>query len=170
MVFSVSATTRAPRRGEEDGVNYFFVDEESFKEMVENDEFLEYANVHGNFYGTPKKFVLEQIEKGEIVILEIDVQGALQVKESYPEAVFVFLLPPSMSELKNRIKKRGTESQEDIDLRFKNAFEELKFVDEYDYIVINDEVPEAVKKIETIIGAEKLKVKRLRNIIDSILD
>ncbi|NLW39765.1 MAG: guanylate kinase [Tissierellia bacterium] len=170
LVFSVSATTRAPRRGEEDGVNYFFVDEESFKEMVENDEFLEYANVHGNFYGTPKKFVLEQIEKGEIVILEIDVQGALQVKESYPEAVFVFLLPPSMSELKNRIKKRGTESQEDIDLRFKNAFEELKFVDEYDYIVINDEVPEAVKKIETIIGAEKLKVKRLRNIIDSILD
>lgn len=102
--------------------------------------------------------------------MEIDVQGALQVKESYPEAVFVFLLPPSMSELKNRIKKRGTESQEDIDLRFKNAFEELKFVDEYDYIVINDEVPEAVKKIETIIGAEKLKVKRLRNIIDSILD
>lgn len=170
LVFSVSATTRAPRRGEEDGVNYFFVDEESFKEMVENDEFLEYANVHGNFYGTPKKFVLEQIEKGEIVILEIDVQGALQVKESYPEAVFVFLLPPSMSELKNRIKKRGTESQEDIDLRFKNAFEELKFVDEYDYIVINDEVPEAVKKIETIIGAEKLKVKRLKNIIDSILD
>ncbi|MCF6462706.1 guanylate kinase [Clostridium sp. Cult1] len=170
LVFSVSATTRAPRRGEIDGVNYFFIDEEKFSKMVENDEFLEYANVHGNLYGTPKNFVLEQIERGEIVILEIDVQGALQVKESYPEGVFIFLLPPSMSELKNRIKKRGTETDKDIDIRLKNAFEELKFIDEYDYIVINDEVMEAVEKTETIIGAEKLKVKRLKNIIEKIID
>ncbi|SHD76944.1 guanylate kinase [[Clostridium] ultunense Esp] len=146
LVFSVSATTRMPRRGEIDGVNYFFINEERFNKMVEKDEFLEYANVHGNLYGTPKKFVLEQIEKGEIVILEIDVQGALQVKESYPEAVFIFLLPPSMSELKNRIKKRGTETDKDIDIRLKNAFEELKFIDEYDYIVINDKIEEAVRK------------------------
>lgn len=170
LVFSVSATTRAPRRGEIDGVNYFFIDEEKFSKMVENDEFLEHANVHGNLYGTPKNFVLEQIERGEIVILEIDVQGALQVKESYPEGVFIFLLPPSMSELKNRIKKRGTETDKDIDIRLKNAFEELKFIDEYDYIVINDEVMEAVEKTETIIGAEKLKVKRLKNIIEKIID
>lgn len=170
LVFSVSATTRTPRRGEIDGVNYFFIDEEKFSKMVENDEFLEYANVHGNLYGTPKNFVLEQIERGEIVILEIDVQGALQVKESYPEGVFIFLLPPSMSELKNRIKKRGTETDKDIDIRLKNAFEELKFIDEYDYIVINDEVMEAVEKTETIIGAEKLKVKRLKNIIEKIID
>lgn len=170
LVFSVSATTRAPRRGEIDGVNYFFIDEEKFSKMVENDEFLEYANVHGNLYGTPKNFVLEQIERGEIVILEIDVQGALQVKESYPEGVFIFLLPPSMSELKNRIKKRGTETDKDIDIRLKNAFEELKFIDEYDYIVINDEVMEAVEKTETIIGAEKLKVKRLKNIIEKIIN
>ncbi|GFN36349.1 guanylate kinase [Tepidimicrobium xylanilyticum] len=169
LVFSVSATTRLPRRGEKEGVNYFFVDEEKFNKMIEDGDFLEYANVHGNLYGTPKKFVLDQIEEGNIVILEIDVQGALQVKQSYPEAVFVFLLPPSMSELKNRIRKRRTESEDDIDLRFKNAFEELKFVDEYDYIVINDEVIEAVQKIEIIIEAEKLKVKRLRNIIDSIM-
>jgi guanylate kinase len=170
LVFSVSATTRTPRRGEIDGVNYFFIDEEKFSKMVENDEFLEHANVHGNLYGTPKNFVLEQIERGEIVILEIDVQGALQVKESYPEGVFIFLLPPSMSELKNRIKKRGTETDKDIDIRLKNAFEELKFIDEYDYIVINDEVMEAVEKTETIIGAEKLKVKRLKNIIEKIID
>lgn len=170
LVFSVSATTRAPRRGEIDGVNYFFIDEEKFSKMVENDEFLEHANVHGNLYGTPKNFVLEQIERGEIVILEIDVQGALQVKESYPEGVFIFLLPPSMSELKNRIKKRGTETDKDIDIRLKNAFEELKFIDEYDYIVINDEVMEAVEKTETIIGAEKLKVKRLKNIIEKIIN
>lgn len=170
LVFSVSATTRTPRRGEIDGVNYFFIDEEKFSKMVENDEFLEHANVHGNLYGTPKNFVLEQIERGEIVILEIDVQGALQVKESYPEGVFIFLLPPSMSELKNRIKKRGTETDKDIDIRLKNAFEELKFIDEYDYIVINDEVMEAVEKTETIIGAEKLKVKRLKNIIEKIIN
>ncbi|WP_035143016.1 guanylate kinase [Schnuerera ultunensis] len=170
LVFSVSATTRMPRRGEIDGVNYFFINEERFNKMVEKDEFLEYANVHGNLYGTPKKFVLEQIEKGEIVILEIDVQGALQVKESYPEAVFIFLLPPSMSELKNRIKKRGTETDKDIDIRLKNAFEELKFIDEYDYIVINDKIEEAVEKTEMIIGAEKLKVKRLKNIIKKIVD
>lgn len=170
LVFSVSATTRMPRRGEIDGVNYFFIDEERFNKMVEKDEFLEYANVHGNLYGTPKKFVLEQIGRGEIVILEIDVQGALQVKESYPEAVFIFLLPPSMSELKNRIKKRGTETEKDIDIRLKNAFEELKFIDEYDYIVINDKIEEAVEKTEMIIEAEKLKVKRLKNILEKIID
>ncbi|MCF6466437.1 guanylate kinase [Clostridium sp. Cult2] len=170
LVFSVSATTRMPRKGEVEGVNYFFINEEKFGKMVENNEFLEYANVHGNLYGTPRKFVLEQVENGEIVILEIDVQGALQVKKSYPEAVFIFLLPPSMSELKNRIKKRGTETEEDIDIRLKNAFKELEFVDEYDYIVINDEVMNAVAKTETIIGAEKLKVKRLKNIIEKIID
>mgnify|MGYP001396208850 FL=1 len=131
---------------------------------------LEYANVHNNYYGTPKKFVLDEIEKGNIVILEIDVQGALQIKKSYPEGVFVFLLPPSMEALKNRIVKRGTESEKDINIRFKNAFEELKFLDEYDYFVVNDEVLDAVEKIETIIAAEKLKVKRNNNIVQKIID
>ena len=169
LIFSVSATTRQPRAGEIDGVNYFFTKEEEFNAMVDNHEFLEHAHVHGNSYGTPRKFVLDQIEDGNVVILEIDVQGALQVKEAYPEAVFIFLLPPSMDELKNRITKRGTETAEDIALRFKNASHELEFVDEYDYIVVNDEILEAVGKIETIIGAEKLKVKRLKNILDKII-
>jgi guanylate kinase len=169
LVFSVSATTRKPRPGEIDGVNYFFIDDKKFDEMVDNNEFLEYANVHGNRYGTPINFVKNEIEKGEIVILEIDVQGAIQIKEKYNEAVFIFLVPPSMNELKNRIVKRGTESKEDIDLRLKNALNELKFVDKYDYIVINDEVDEAVNKIEAIIKAEKLRVARLKDILDNIM-
>mgnify|MGYP001171380238 CR=1 FL=1 len=170
LIFSISSTTRKPRVGEVDGVNYFFIDKNKFNKMVDNGEFLEYANVHNNYYGTPKKFVLDEIEKGNIVILEIDVQGALQIKKSYPEGVFVFLLPPSMEELKNRIVKRGTESQEDINIRLNNAFEELKFIAEYDYFVVNDEVLDAVEKIETIIAAEKLKVKRNNNIVQKIID
>mgnify|MGYP001442047997 FL=1 len=170
LVFSVSATTRKARKGEIDGVNYFFIDEKTFDEMVARGEFLEYASVHGNKYGTPKQFVEDQVNKGEIVILEIDVQGALQVKKIYNEAVFVFLLPPSMEELKNRILKRGTESKEDIDIRLKNASDELKLVYEYDYVVVNDMVDEAVENIEAIIKAEKLKVKRSGNILDRIIN
>jgi len=170
LVFSVSATTRKARKGEIDGVNYFFIDNDTFDEMVSKGEFLEYAFVHGNKYGTPKQFVVDQVNKGEIVILEIDVQGALQVKRLYDGAVFVFLLPPSMEELKNRILKRGTESKEDIDIRMKNAVDELKLVYEYDYVVVNDSIDEAVKDIEAIIKAEKLKVKRCENILDRIIN
>jgi len=170
LIFSISATTRKPRPGEIDGVNYFFIDSNKFNRMVEREEFLEYACVHNNYYGTPKKFVLDNVQKGKVVILEIDVQGALQVKEIYPEAVFVFLLPPTMDELKNRIVKRGTETKRDIDIRLKNAFSELKFVDEYDYFVINDDVKNAVKIIESIIMAESSKVKRYNNIIDKIIN
>lgn len=169
IVYSVSATTRKPRIGEIDGVNYYFVTEEKFKSMIENDEFLEYAYVHTNYYGTPKKFVFEQIEKGEIVLLEIDVQGAMQIKKKFPEAVFIFLLPPSMEELKNRIVKRGTETEEDIKRRYENAFKELDFVDNYDYFVINDVVEDAVSDIESIIRAEKLKVKRHRDIKNKVI-
>ncbi len=169
IVFSVSATTRQPRVGEIDGVNYYFVTEEKFKSMIENDEFLEYAYVHTNYYGTPKKFVLDQIEKGEIVLLEIDVQGAMQIKKNYPEAVFIFLLPPTMEELKNRIIKRGTETEEDINRRYENAFKELDFVDNYDYFVINDVLEDAVSDVEAIIRAEKLKVKRQADIKNKVL-
>lgn len=170
LVFSISATTRKPRPGEKDGINYFFIDEERFNGMIENQEFLEHAFVHSNYYGTPKQFVLDNIESNKVVILEIDVQGALQVKKMHPQAVFVFLLPPTMEELRKRIEKRGTETQEDIDIRLKNAFEELKFVDEYDYFVINDDLNKAVANIERIIKAESLKVKRYNNIIDKIID
>ncbi len=168
LIFSVSATTRKPRVGEVDGKNYFFIDDKKFDGMVANGEFLEYAYVHNNRYGTPKKFVLDNIEKGKIVLLEIDVQGALQVKSVYPEGVFVFLLPPSMEELRNRIVKRGTETKEDIDLRLKNAFKELKFIDEYDYFVVNDKVYNAVKKIEAIIIAEQSKIKRHKDLLKKI--
>lgn len=167
--FSISSTTRKKRKGEEDGVNYFFVDEEEFEDRVKNNEFLEYAFVHNNYYGTPRDFVLEEIEKGEIVLLEIDVQGAMQVKKNYKNVVFVFLLPPNMAELKNRITKRGTESEEAINRRFENAFEELSFVGEYDYFVVNDEVDNAVNDIENIIKVEKLRVKRDKNIVDKII-
>ncbi|NLY85202.1 MAG: guanylate kinase [Tissierellia bacterium] len=169
IVFSVSATTRQPRVGEVDGVNYYFVTKEKFESMIENDEFLEYAYVHTNYYGTPKKFVLDQIEKGEIVLLEIDVQGAMQIKKNFSEAVFIFLLPPTMEELKNRIVKRGTETEEDINRRYENAFKELDFVGNYDYFVINDVVEDAVADIEAIIRAEKLRVKRHSDIKNKVL-
>jgi len=169
IIFSVSATTRRPRVGEIDGENYFFLEEEEFKDMTQNNEFLEYAFVHNNYYGTPRKFVLDEIDKGEIVLLEIDVQGALQIKKNYKNVVFVFLLPPTMDELRNRIVKRGTESQEDIERRFKNAFEELNFVGEYDYFVVNDKVENAVQNIENIIEAEKLRVKRHSDIKNKII-
>ena len=169
MSISISATTRKPRKGEVDGENYFFLTEEIFKSMINKNEFLEYAHVHGNFYGTPKKFVLEKIENGENVFLEIDVQGALQIKEIYPDGVFIFILPPSMEELKNRIIKRGTESEDDIKRRYKNAFEEVKYIKKYDYLVINDKVIEAVEKIESIISAEKCSVDRQSKLINKIL-
>lgn len=168
IIFSISLTTRKPRPTEIDGENYFFVDEEEFERMVTDDELLEYAKVHNNYYATPKKFVFEQIEKGEIVLLEIDVQGALQIKKKYKNAIFIFLLPPNMSELKNRIVKRGTEKPEDIDTRFNNAFKELDFVGEYDYFVVNNTVEQAVVDIKNIIAAEKLRVKRHKDIKENV--
>lgn len=169
IIFSVSATTRKPRVGEEDGVNYLFLEEEKFEAMVENDEFLEHAYVHTNYYGTPRGYVMDQVEKGEVVLLEIDVQGALQIKNNYSEAVFIFLLPPTMEELKNRIVKRGTESEEDINRRFENAFKELDFVGKYDYFVINDKLEDAVSDIESIIKAETLRVKRHSDIKNKVI-
>ncbi|MBP2025843.1 guanylate kinase [Peptoniphilus stercorisuis] len=167
--FSTSVTTRTPRPGEVNGENYFFTSIEDFENMVEEEELLEYAFVHTNYYGTPKKFVFDEIEKGEIVLLEIDVQGALQIKKRYKEAVFIFLLPPTMDELRNRLVKRDTETEEEINTRFKNAFKELDFVGEYDYFVVNNEVDDAVESIEHIIAAEKLRVKRHKDIKKEVL-
>lgn len=164
IIFSTSVTTRTPRPGEVNGENYFFATREEFEKMVDNDELLEHAFVHTNYYGTPKKFVFDEIEKGEIVLLEIDVQGALQIKEKYKEAVFIFLIPPTMDELKSRLVKRDTETEDEIETRYRNAFKELDFVGEYDYFVINDVIDNAVKDIENIIAAEKLRVKRHKNI------
>ena len=169
VLYSISATTRNPREGEVDGVNYIFTEEDKFKDMVEKGEFLEHAYVHTNYYGTPKKYVMDQVEKGQIVLLEIDVQGALQIKQNYSEAIFVFLLPPSMKELKSRIIKRGTESMEDIERRYENAFKEIELLGKYDYFVVNNQVDQAVEDIEAIIRAEKLRVKRHTNIKEKIL-
>lgn len=165
---SVSATTRKPRVGEIDGKNYFFIDEKEFLKKINNDEFLEYASVYGNYYGTPKKIVLNKLENGKDIILEIDIQGALKVKENYPRGVFIFILPPSLEELKNRIEGRGTDSKEAIHRRLKSAYDELNYAFQYDYVVLNDEVDTAVEKIKEIISAEKNKSTRNQALIKKI--
>ncbi|MDN5331104.1 MAG: guanylate kinase [Tepidanaerobacteraceae bacterium] len=168
LVLSVSVTTRPPRPGEVNGVNYYFTDEENFKKMVDNGEFLEWAKVYNNYYGTPKKFVEEHLKQGKDVILEIDIQGARQVKENCPDAIFIFILPPDIEELKNRIIKRGSESKESLDLRVKSAEEELKAMYDYDYAVVNDVLEEAVKKLESIIVAERCKVVRNKELLQLV--
>lgn len=165
---SVSATTRNPREGEVEGESYFFIKEKEFIEKINNDEFLEYACVYGNYYGTPKKEVFKQLEDGNDIILEIDIQGALQVKKNYPLGVFIFILPPSLKELQNRIEGRGTDSKEVILKRMHSAYDELNYAFEYDYVVLNDEVEAAVKKIKCIINAEKNRAIRKKAIINKI--
>lgn len=155
---SVSMTTRKPRPGEEEGKNYYFVSEEKFIETINRDGFLEYAKVYGNYYGTPKDIVLEKLAKNKDVVLEIDIQGALKVKESYPKGVFIFILPPSMAELRKRITGRGSESEEDINLRLGETLKEVAYIDRYDYCVINDEIEEAVQRVTDIINVEHSKV------------
>lgn len=164
---SISATTRSPRTGEVNGINYFFLDTGKFEEMIKNNEFLEYAKVYDNYYGTPKKYVEGLLNSGKDVILEIDIQGALNVKKVFSDGVFIFILPPSMEELKNRIKKRGSETEESLLKRFKAAYKEINYVSKYSYVVINDTVENAVKKLESIIIAEKCRVDRYK---DSILN
>ncbi|MDU5109425.1 MAG: guanylate kinase [Clostridium sp.] len=168
IYLSVSATTRHPRDGEVEGVNYYFLTKEDFEEKVRNNGFLEYANVHGNFYGTPKVNVEKMLEDGKDVILEIDIQGALQVKENFKEGVFIFILPPSMEELKQRIIKRGSETEESLMTRFKNAYKEINYVSKYNYAVVNDTLEVAVAKVEGIITAEKCRVDRIKE--NTILD
>jgi len=160
---SVSATTREPRNGEVDGVNYYFMSREEFLDKISKDDFFEYAEVYGSYYGTPKWKALEAIESGKDVILEIDIQGALKVKQKYPEGVFIFILPPSMEELKHRIINRGTETEESLLRRFKSAYNEINYISKYNYAVVNDTVEEAVDKIEAILTAEKCRVDRLKD-------
>lgn len=171
LVYSVSATTRNKRDGEIEGVSYFYKTHEEFKQMIDKDEFLEYAEVHNNYYGTPKEFVDRKINEGKIVVLEIDVQGAVNVKKNTDNAVFIFLAPPSLSELKNRIVGRGTETEQDINVRMKNARKELEYIKYYDYLVINDHINSAINSVNEIINAEKHKVFREEDFdIKEILD
>lgn len=169
FVLSISATTRKPRVGEEDKVHYFFKTVEEFEEMIEKGELLEYANFCNNYYGTPKSFIDKTVEEGKDVILEIEVQGAMQVKSVYPDAIFVFIMPPTFEELKSRLVGRGTESPEVIAARLKRAEEELASYREYDYIVINDQLEDAVEEIKNIVKAEKLKSYRYKTYIEQML-
>ncbi len=161
IVYSVSATTRTPREGEQDGVNYFYKSQDQFRQMIEHDDLLEWAEYVGNYYGTPRSFVNETIHNGKDIILEIEVQGALQVKERFPQGVFIFLLPPSLEELKSRITNRGTESDETIRERMNVAVEELRLLEQYDYAVVNDEINSACGRIQAIITAEHSKRERM---------
>ena len=157
---SISMTTRARRNGETEGVDYFYVSEERFNEMAAHGEMLEHAYVHGNQYGTPLAYVVEQLEQGYDVLLEIDVQGSIQAMKAYPYAVTIFILPPNRAELRNRLIKRATETPEAISLRLRNAELELFMTKEYQYCVVNDEVDRAVSKVEAILTAESCKVSR----------
>ena len=157
---SISMTTRARRNGETEGVDYFYVSEERFNEMAAQGEMLEHAYVHGNQYGTPLAYVVEQLEQGYDVLLEIDVQGSIQAMKAYPDAVTIFILPPNRAELRNRLIKRATETPEAISLRLRNAELELFMTKEYQYCVVNDEVDRAVSKVEAILTAESCKVSR----------
>ncbi|MCI8348286.1 MAG: guanylate kinase [Firmicutes bacterium] len=158
LELSVSMTTRNPRKGEEEGVSYYFTDKESFKKHIEDGDLLEYAEVYGNYYGTPKDLVLKRLAQGIDVILEIDMQGALKVKENYPDGVFIFILPPSMSELRKRLTGRGTETAEAIELRLGETLKELSYIDKYDYCVVNGVLEEAVARVKAIVVAEHSKV------------
>ena len=160
LVYSVSATTRKKRDGEIEGVSYFYKSHEEFEKMIKEDKFLEYAHVHNNYYGTPKEFVENKINEGKIVILEIDVQGALNIKKNTDNGVFIFLAPPSLTELRNRIVGRGTETDEDIKIRMNNARKELEHINDYDYLVVNDHLNSAITSVNEIINAEKHRVFR----------
>ena len=163
--YSVSATTRPPREGEVNGVNYWFVSREEFLHMREHDELLEWAEVYGNFYGTPRRRVMEAINRGHDIILEIDPQGAMKVKSGFPSAVFVYIMPPSPRELSRRIIGRGTETQDAIRQRLNSVVTELGYIHEYDYLVIKDELTEATADVAAIIRAEKWRVKRNAHLV-----
>ncbi|MEG1163171.1 MAG: guanylate kinase [Anaerovoracaceae bacterium] len=157
---SVSMTTRNPRPGEEDGISYYFTSQDDFRAKIENGGLLEYAEVYGNFYGTPKQQVIDRLSQGIDVVLEIDIQGALKVKESYPNGVFIFILPPSMAELRKRITGRGSETEEAINLRLGETLKEVSYIDKYDYCVVNGELEEAVSRVKAIVIAEHSRVSQ----------
>ena len=158
LELSVSMTTRNPRAGETDVESYYFVSKDEFLRKIEASGFLEYAEVYGNFYGTPKQPVIDKLSAGTDVILEIDMQGALKVKENYPDGVFIFILPPSMSELRKRLTGRGTETAEAIEMRLGETLKELSYIDKYDYCVVNGQLEEAVTRVKAIVTAEHSRV------------
>lgn len=167
--YSISATTRAPREGEQDGVNYHFITKEEFEQRIAQGGMLEYAQYCGNYYGTPKKEVEQMREAGRDVILEIEVEGAMKVRALCPDAVFLFIAPPSVEELRRRLNKRGTEAAEVIEERVSQAARELSYANRYDYIIVNGELEKAIQDFRTVVRAEKLRTKN-GNKIDEVLN
>lgn len=165
---SISATTRPPREGERNGKEYFFKTQEAFQEMIRQGELLEYAQYVGNFYGTPKEYVVSQLDAGKNVVLEIEIQGALNIKKMFPEAVLMFIMPPDARELENRLRGRGTEDEATILARLARASKESEGVEQYDYIVINDMVDQCVDTIHQIVACEKNKASNNLNLIQQI--
>ena len=161
---SVSCTSRPIRPGDEEGVNYYFVTKKEFERLIKKGEFLEYAEYNGNYYGTPKEYIESRLSSGIDVLLEIEVQGALKVKELVPEAIFIFIMPPSMKELRERLVGRGTEDIDTILGRFKRAYKEINEVTKYNYVITNDKIEEAVLKIQSIIISEKCRVDRIEEV------
>ena len=153
----MSATSRKPREGEEHGREYFFITKEEFEDRIDQGKLLEFAKYVGNYYGTPKDWVEEQLNAGKDIVLEIELQGAFQVRKKIPEAVLIFVLPPDMEELKRRLVNRGTETMEEIDRRIQRAMEEMEFVPEYDYVIINEDVEKSVDMLHNIVRSEKNK-------------
>lgn len=168
LVYSVSMTTRDPRVGEKEGINYFFRTKEQFEELLAQGDFLEYAKVYDNYYGTPKAHVMELLDEGKHVILEIDIQGAMQVKDAFSDGVFIYIVPPSLSVLSNRLNGRGTDAQDVINKRLSLASSELALAHRYDYIVVNDILDEAVEKVASILRAEACKISRNKEKIQDI--
>jgi len=162
---SISVTTRPPRDGEMDGRDYFFCTLEKFEYMRDNNQLLEHALYCSHFYGTPRNYVEEQIKRGKAVVLEIEVNGALQVREKFEDAVLIFLMPPTLADLHSRLMRRNTEDADTIEDRIKRAHEEIKLISKYDYLVINDKVADAVNHINTIVDAESLKPSRNQDAI-----
>ncbi len=158
ITFSVSMTTRAPRPGEVNGKDYIFATDEEFDKTIEENGFLEYAGNFGNRYGTPKAPILEKLNAGQDVLLDIDIQGAINVKKTYPKGVFIFILPPSMAELRKRITGRGTETPESLARRLGKAMEEISYIDKYDYCIVNGELEEAIARAKAILVAEHSRV------------
>lgn len=168
FALSVSMTTRQPRPGEENGKSYFFVDKETFEKTIEEGGLIEHACYCDNYYGTPKAYVEEQLKAGKDVILEIEIQGALNIKKMFPTALLLFIMPPSAEELKRRLVGRGTETPEVVDKRMRRAAEESEGIDNYDYIVINDKVDQCVADTYSIIEAAHMRPKRNMNFINKI--
>lgn len=162
---SVSMTSRPIRENDEEGVSYYFVSKEEFEKKIEEGFFLEYAEYVGNYYGTPKKYINDKLDKGIDVILEIEIQGAAKIKELIPEAIFIFLFPPSLSILRNRLKDRGTDSEEKINERFLTAYKEMNEVTKYNYVIVNDEISNTTKKIEAILISEKCRCDRIEEVL-----